>query len=156
MHRCKRPGTLFRQWMSYPVCRWSPLGSCYKTYGTYPEAWIESTSFKPLGGTTKCHSNGKTREEYAEFCRGADLLIHDAEYTPGEYEYTRTWGHTVYTDALELALSAGVGKFGLFHHNQNRSDQDMDEMVLNCRDVIRQQDSPLECFALTQSSEFTL
>ena len=46
---------------------------------------------------------------------------------------TRTWGHSVYTDALRLALDAGVARLGLFHHNQERTDRDIEEMVEECR-----------------------
>ncbi len=38
------------------------------------------------------------------FCAGADLLVHDAEYTPEEYSTRFTgWGHSSYTSALRLA-----------------------------------------------------
>jgi len=62
-------------------------------------------------------------------CTDADLLIHDAEYTPEEYKSTLRWGHSVFTHALDLALEAGVGQFGLFHLNQERTDRQMDEIV---------------------------
>ncbi len=68
------------------------------------------------------HRGGLTTEEYAEFARHADLLIHDAEYTPEEYQKTRSWGHSTYVEALDLAIQARVQKFGLFHHNQDRDD----------------------------------
>jgi phosphoribosyl 1,2-cyclic phosphodiesterase len=73
---------------------------------------------------------------YADYCRqvkGADLLIHDAEYTPDEYQETREWGHSCYTDTNRLALEAGVKRLGLFHLNQDRSDSEVDEIVLQCQ-----------------------
>lgn len=102
------------------------------------------------------HHGGKKFEDYAEFCRGADLLIHDAEYTDEEYASTKGWGHSRYTDALRLALEAGVKSFGLFHHNQNRSDHELDAMVDDCRRRARVEGSSLECFALGQTTELTL
>ncbi|WP_236615083.1 MBL fold metallo-hydrolase [Desulfovibrio sp. X2] len=79
------------------------------------------------------HPGGRSAEEYAAFSRGADVLMHDAEYTEADYALTRGWGHSLYTDALDLALRADVGSFFLFHHNQNRSDAALKEMVADCR-----------------------
>lgn len=102
------------------------------------------------------HRGGKRFEDYVEFCRGADLLIHDAEYTEEDYATTKGWGHSRYTDALRLALEAGVKSFGLFHHNQDRSDEALDAMVEDCRRRARAEGSSLECFALGQATELTL
>ena len=56
------------------------------------------------------HEGGLDFQDYLKFSRGADLLIHDAEYNEEEYKKTRSWGHSVYIDALNLALDAGVKK----------------------------------------------
>jgi ribonuclease BN (tRNA processing enzyme) len=100
------------------------------------------------------HPGGLTYDDYAAFARGADLLVHDAEYRPAEYRKTRTWGHSVYTDALRLALDAGVRRLGLFHHNQERTDEAVDEMVEDCRRTAG--GNLLECFAMHQDLEITL
>ena len=78
------------------------------------------------------HPGGLDYRDYVNFASNADLLIHDAEYTEEEYEKTKTWGHSIYEDALNLALEAGVRQFGLFHHNQDRTDEALDEIVQNC------------------------
>lgn len=100
------------------------------------------------------HPGGLDYEAYRDFCRGADLLIHDAEYLPEEYEQTRTWGHSVYTDALRLALDAGVARLGLYHHNQDRTDEGIEAIVADCRQ--RAAGRPLECFAVSQDMEVPL
>jgi ribonuclease BN (tRNA processing enzyme) len=102
------------------------------------------------------HRNGMTFDEYADFAKDADLLIHDAEYTPEQYKSVKTWGHSNYFDALNLALTARVKRFGLFHHNQDRSDADQDLIVKECRDIIKSKNRDMECFALTQTTELTL
>ncbi|KJU81708.1 metal-dependent hydrolase [Candidatus Magnetobacterium bavaricum] len=91
-----------------------------------------------------------------EFCRGCDVLFHDSEYVEGEYNEKITWGHSVYKDSLRLALEAGVKQFGLFHHNQNRTDDAQDEIVADCHRIIREKNSPLQCLAISQGLEFTL
>jgi len=100
------------------------------------------------------HPGGAAFEDYVAFSRKADLLIHDAEFRPGDYPQTRTWGHSVFTDALRLALDAGVSRFGLFHHNQDRTDRDMDGMVAECREIASGR--PLECFAVHQDMEIII
>jgi phosphoribosyl 1,2-cyclic phosphodiesterase len=102
------------------------------------------------------HRGGRSFEEYAEFARGADVLIHDAEYTPEEYGRTRSWGHSCHTDALRLALAAGVRSFGLYHHNQDREDDGVDAMVADCQRLAREAGSDLTVFGVTQDSEFIL
>lgn len=102
------------------------------------------------------HRGGQSFEEYEEFTKDADLLIHDAEYTSGQYKMTKTWGHSTYLDALNLALTAQVKRLGLFHHNQDRSDADLDGIVQKCRELIEGKKQSLECFALTQTFELIL
>jgi len=102
------------------------------------------------------HPGGADFEDYRDFSADADLLIHDAEYTGEEYKKTRTWGHSVYEDALKLALDARVPKFGLFHHNQERSDAGIDEMLADCREIVARKNASLECFALHQGMEIEL
>lgn len=102
------------------------------------------------------HPGGLDFDEYRSICAGADLLIHDAEFTSGEYEQARRWGHTVYTDAVNLALGAQVKSLGLFHHNQDRTDEALDRMVEECRGLVAHNGASMECFALTQDWEILL
>ena len=100
------------------------------------------------------HPGGLTFEDYQRFCAGADLLFHDAEYTAREYKLLIEWGHSSYVDALRLAHHAGVKKLGLFHHNQERSDDEVDELVQACRKLIAEQKMSLECFAVGSAMSF--
>ena len=58
---------------------------------------------------------------------GADLLVHDAQYTDREYRGAdgparRGWGHSSWEQAVELATTAGAEKLALFHHDPARTD----------------------------------
>lgn len=103
-----------------------------------------------------CHPGGLSFDDYREFASGADLLIHDAEFTEKEYEKRQGWGHSHYRQALELALAAGVRSLGLFHHNQDRTDGELDEIVADCRRIVAERGGGLVCFALTQQTAMTL
>lgn len=96
------------------------------------------------------HWGGLDRASYVEFCRGADLLIHDSQYTDAEYKVTRGWGHSTYGDTVGLAVAAGVKRLGLFHHDPDRSDDELDDQVELCRERIRASGSKTECFACAE------
>jgi phosphoribosyl 1,2-cyclic phosphodiesterase len=106
------------------------------------------------------HRGGRSFEEYVAFCREADLLVHDAEYTPEEYPSRRGWGHSHFEDAARLAKTAGVKTLGLFHHNQERTDDGLDELVRRTREALSGPGAgggpAPACLALTQNSCFDL
>jgi phosphoribosyl 1,2-cyclic phosphodiesterase len=54
--------------------------------------------------------------------RGADLLIHDAQYTPEELKGRRGWGHSSYEQAIQCARLAGVKQLVLTHHDPDHDD----------------------------------
>jgi ribonuclease BN (tRNA processing enzyme) len=66
------------------------------------------------------------------FFRGADLLIHDAQYTEAEYQSRssprRGWGHTTVERATRAARAAGVKQLILFHHDPDHDDRTLERM----------------------------
>ena len=65
-----------------------------------------------------------------QFFAGADLLIHDSQYTEAEYQQGRkNWGHTSFEHAIAAANRAGVKKLALFHHDPDRTDDQIDELA---------------------------
>jgi len=102
------------------------------------------------------HEGGLDYDDYREFCLNADLLIHDAEYRNEEYPKIRGWGHSTVEQAVNLALDAGVRQLGLFHHNQDRIDDEVDDMVSRCREIIRGRKSALQCFAVHQLMDMAI
>jgi phosphoribosyl 1,2-cyclic phosphodiesterase len=81
------------------------------------------------------------------FFRGADLLIHDGQYTEQEYQAGRTgWGHSSIEQAIRAAETAGCRRLALIHHDPMRSDAELDG--LSGRYSGRRAGSGLEvCFA---------
>ena len=65
-----------------------------------------------------------------EVATGADVLIHDAQYTPDEYEARRIgWGHSTWSHAVDIAVAAGVRRLVLTSHDPFRSDGAVDAIV---------------------------
>ena len=122
-----------------------PNGGCGYKFTENNKSFVFLTD-NELGYT---HSGGKTLEEYCRFSQGADLLIHDAEYLPEEYADRAEWGHSCYTDAVELAIKAGVHTLGLFHINQDRTDQQMDVIVKKAKDAINAKNHTTRCFGVS-------
>jgi ribonuclease BN (tRNA processing enzyme) len=66
---------------------------------------------------------------------GVDILIHDAQYTPEEYEQRRGRGHSSWTNAVKLASECQVGRLILFHHDPDRSDDELEVIVEQAREI---------------------
>jgi phosphoribosyl 1,2-cyclic phosphodiesterase len=64
-----------------------------------------------------------------ELCDGADLVIHDAQYTDAEFEAKRTWGHCTVDYALRVAAESGAKRLALFHHDPTHDDDHVDSML---------------------------
>jgi phosphoribosyl 1,2-cyclic phosphodiesterase len=65
----------------------------------------------------------------AEWCQGADLLAHDAQYSDDEYPSHRGWGHSTFGEALKLAETAAVRQLAFVHHDPQHSDEEIDQLV---------------------------
>lgn len=115
-----------------------------------------SLVFLPDNELDHCHVKGMDRAEFVRLCRGADLLLHDSQYTDEEYERREGWGHSRISSVLQLAMDAEVKRLGLFHHDPDRSDDQMDAIEEDCRRRIRAAGSPVECFATREGMQLEL
>jgi phosphoribosyl 1,2-cyclic phosphodiesterase/CheY-like chemotaxis protein len=68
-------------------------------------------------------------QRHAEFVEGADLLVHDAQYTAAEYPTKVGWGHSSGEFVVKLAQRAQVKTVALTHHDPLRSDSELDQIV---------------------------
>jgi phosphoribosyl 1,2-cyclic phosphodiesterase len=100
------------------------------------------------------HPGGLREEDYIDAARGADLLLHDAQYSDEEYaSRTRGWGHSTYTQAARFAARAGAKRLGTFHHDPDHDDRTIDASVRLCRKVLRQAGSRAQCFGAAEGTE---
>jgi ribonuclease BN (tRNA processing enzyme) len=66
---------------------------------------------------------------FLDFVRGADVLIHDAQYASDDYyEAKQGFGHCRVQVAAEVAREAQVGMLILFHHEPTYDDDKLDEL----------------------------
>ena len=82
-------------------------------------------------------------EKVLQFFQGADILIHDAQYTETEYTARRLgWGHSSCEQAIDSAARAGVQKLVFFHHDPARTDEQLAEREQNYRAGLQGKTAP--------------
>ncbi len=73
------------------------------------------------------------------FYAGADLLVHDTQYTQEEYEFARVgWGHSTFEHAIAVAKRGKIKRLALFHHDPTRTDTqigELEEKYFNGKDL---------------------
>ena len=80
-----------------------------------------------------------------DLIQNADILIHDAQYTPEDYEKKRGWGHSCYIDTINMAIDAGVKELYLYHHDPNYDDDAINVIYQHAQKIIKEKNSPLKC-----------
>jgi phosphoribosyl 1,2-cyclic phosphodiesterase len=73
------------------------------------------------------------------FAEGADLLLHDAQYTTPEYRgqqgpCRKGWGHSTWEQALETGRLAGASRLALIHHDPTRTDDGVGAIEVDAQD----------------------
>jgi phosphoribosyl 1,2-cyclic phosphodiesterase len=63
-----------------------------------------------------------------DIAEGADVLLHDSQFTREEYMQRRGWGHSSMNDAVAFASIARVKKLLLSHHDPDHSDAFLERM----------------------------
>lgn len=98
-----------------------------------------------------------SRDALVSWCRGAELLVHDAQYSREEYEAHVGWGHTSYGEALALAADAQAGRLAFFHHDPMHSDSEIDALVEEALGRHQQAGGrPVRAFPAAEESEIEL
>ncbi len=87
---------------------------------------------------------------HCDFVAGADLLIHDTQYTAAEYPAHVGWGHSTVEYVVDLAMAAGVKRVALFHHDPRHDDAMVDSMVAMARQRVRDAGGTVEVFAAAE------
>jgi len=91
-------------------------------------------------------------QRHREFIAGADLVIHDAQYTLAEYGRKVGWGHCPAEYVVDAALAAGVRRLALFHHDPLRDDDGLDRLVAASRERAATAARPLDVFGAAEGA----
>ncbi len=89
--------------------------------------------------------NDEERAAELKFIEGADILIHDAQYTPHDYDRKRGWGHSCYIDTVNSAIDAGVRSLYLYHHDPGYDDEQVFAIHKHACEIIAERGSDMHC-----------
>ena len=65
----------------------------------------------------------------SDLALGADLLVHDGQYTSQEYKERVGWGHSSMEDAMQFASLTKVKKILITHHDPMHSDLQLHDIL---------------------------
>jgi phosphoribosyl 1,2-cyclic phosphodiesterase len=109
-----------------------------------------------LGPAGRYEVGPQWRERFVRFIGGADLLIHDAMYTPEECATHAGWGHSSYVEAVELARESGVKRLALFHHEPEHTDDATDVIAAKAQDIAARHGGRTTIVAAAEGLKITL
>ena len=90
---------------------------------------------EPMLGALSFPRSPEWTSGYA-LAEGADLLIHDTQYTPEEYQTRIGFGHSNMVQAFEFAALANVKHLIPFHHDPDHSDDQLDGMISDAMKMV--------------------
>jgi phosphoribosyl 1,2-cyclic phosphodiesterase len=74
--------------------------------------------------------NGNTSyQQFVDFIKNTDLVVHDAQYTDEAYRMKIGWGHSTYQQVAELVQEAGVKHFMVTHHDHSSTDKFIEKNI---------------------------
>jgi phosphoribosyl 1,2-cyclic phosphodiesterase/CheY-like chemotaxis protein len=99
---------------------------------------------------------GEQDRRHADFLRGADLVIHDAQYTAAEYVHKIGWGHSTAEYAVEICKAVRVKQLALMHHDPMRDDDSVDQILSAIRTKLKVANQPLHVFPAAEGETIEL
>lgn len=85
--------------------------------------------------TDSSHADGQLTKNVLALAQGADLLIHDAQYSIEQRKEFPDYGHSSWLEAVKVAVEAKVGCLALFHYDPNASDDYMENVLFKAREI---------------------
>ena len=125
-------------------------GDAELVYATDYEPHVPELALKGYSPT------GGGDDDHVRFLQGADLVIHDCQYTAAEYTEKQGWGHSTVEFAVDAARAARVRRLALFHHDPDRDDDAIDRLVAAARQRLGPAGSTLEVFGAAEGPTIEL
>ena len=115
-----------------------------------------ATDHEPFWNASGRVSQHPGDERHIAFLKGANLVIHDAQYTDAEYRDKVGWGHSSLEYAVDVALAAGVERLVLFHHDPAHDDATMERMEAAARAHVGRRGQALDVLAAREGLELAV
>ncbi len=95
-------------------------------------------------------------DEWVDFCKDIDVLIHDAQYTDDDMPRKHGWGHSLVSQVRQLAIDAEVGALVMFHHDPDRTDAELDEIQIENESHFKGKKAPAKSFCAWEGMKIKL
>ena len=82
------------------------------------------------------HTPDAPNQALIDFMQAVDLAVYDCTYDDDEFSERRGWGHSTWQEGLRLAAAAKVAKFGIFHHEPERTDDMLLDIETRAREML--------------------
>jgi len=103
-----------------------PQGSCgWRFFFPGGKSAVIMTDNEPRGAADEL--------ALVKFMKDADVLIHDAQFSPKAYAKRLGWGHSPYTYAVKLAAAAGVRRLFLAHFDPEDDDASLKKTLSDAK-----------------------
>lgn len=134
------------------------VGAATFVYSTDHEAhatppWRDD---RPLGLFDPRYLAHEGDRRHVEFLKGADIVVHDTQYAGRDLPAKAGWGHSTIEYAVDMALAAGAKTLVLFHHDPNRDDGGIDELIATGEARVAAAGLPLRVLAAAEGEELVL
>jgi phosphoribosyl 1,2-cyclic phosphodiesterase len=95
---------------------------------------LQDTEGKVIVYCTDIEHGEQIDQNVVELARGADILIHEAQYTPEELPHFKGWGHSSWAQAVEVAEKAQVKRLIITHHDPDHNDDFLMDVERQCQE----------------------
>ena len=95
-------------------------------------------------------------KDLIEFCLGCDYLIHDTMYDEKQVLNKKGWGHSSNILLANFSILAKVKKLILFHYNPDYTDDKIEQMLRETKNIFDKGNHQIECIAAEEGLEIKL
>jgi len=85
--------------------------------------------------TDSSHADDRLTKAVLDLADGANLLVHDAQYSLAQRATYSNYGHSSWKEATEVANTAGVDCLALFHYDPNSTDDELELIRLQAQQL---------------------
>ena len=95
-------------------------------------------------------------DELTNQCKNADILIHDAQYIEADMPLKHGWGHSLISQVTKLGELAKVKNLVYYHHDPERSDDDIDAELEKASKALKKNGSSVIPYFAYEGLKLTL
>jgi CheY-like chemotaxis protein len=111
---------------------------------------------RPIGLFEPAYLAHAGDQRHAALLKGADVLVHDTQYAGRDMPSKAGWGHSTVEYAVDMALATKVKTLVLFHHDPNRDDAGIDELISIAEARVAASGLALRVIAATEGEELVI